>query len=58
MTKYLRNAVEKMRKHYITVLVDSGNYSGSEPQLYELTLSELKEEYRKVKPTETVVKKL
>ena len=42
-----------MKKHYITVLIDSGSYSSSEPQLYELTLSELKEEYKKVIFTKT-----
>ncbi|MBD8067699.1 Fur-regulated basic protein FbpA [Bacillus sp. PS06] len=47
MTKHLRNAVEKMRHHYIQKLIESGAYSNNEEQLYDYTLSELIEEYNK-----------
>jgi hypothetical protein len=47
MTKYLREAVEKTKQHYIQKLFDSGIYSSNEIDLYNLTLSELKEECKK-----------
>ncbi|MFC4322179.1 Fur-regulated basic protein FbpA [Litchfieldia salsa] len=48
MTKYLRNAVEKMKNHYIDKLLESGAYNNYEDQLQSLTLSELIEEYNKI----------
>jgi hypothetical protein len=49
MTKYLRNAVEKMKHHYIEKLLETGTYSSYEDQLQTFTLTELIEEYNKTR---------
>ncbi len=56
MTHYLRDAVEKMKQHYIRKLLESGLYLTHEKFLYDLTLSELKEEYKKLSLLKTNTK--
>ncbi|WP_442598346.1 Fur-regulated basic protein FbpA [Neobacillus sp. D3-1R] len=47
MSNQLRQAVEKAREYYIEKLIEAGVYKHSEQQLYELTLSEMKQLYKK-----------
>lgn len=44
----LKEAVEKKRQELIELLISAGVYEVNNRQLYELTLTELQDEFRKV----------
>jgi hypothetical protein len=41
MSQQLRKAIEKAKEYYIQRLIETGIYKDSDPELYELTLSEM-----------------
>jgi hypothetical protein len=47
MANQLRQAMEKARAYYIGKLLEVGIYKHSDHQLYQLTLSEMKNIYKK-----------
>lgn len=52
MSIQLRNAIDKLRHCYIDKLLQAGVFKEGEAQLYQLTVSELENLYRKVKIAE------
>lgn len=48
MTNQLRQAVEDRKQFYIQKLLNAGIFKRANRQLYELTLSELEKEYRRL----------
>jgi hypothetical protein len=49
MKNLLRNAVQLRKQHLINKLIKSGIYKKNDKHLYELTLSELEDEYKYIK---------
>jgi hypothetical protein len=48
MENILRNAVQQKRKYLIDELIKSGIFKKNNKHLYEMTLSDLEEEYKDV----------
>jgi hypothetical protein len=52
MSNQLREAVTRKKQDYITKLLEAGIYKASDRQLYELTLSELEQEFQFLSKTD------
>lgn len=48
MTNQLRQAIEDRKQFYIQELLNAGIFKRANRQLYQLTLSELEKEYRRL----------
>ena len=48
MSKYLREIVENEKKHYINLLLNSGALNIHDRPLEQLTLTQLKTEYKRI----------
>lgn len=48
MQNHLHDGIEEKKDFYIDKLLDRGIYKTKNQQLYELSLSELEQEYRKI----------
>ncbi|MGJ7919782.1 Fur-regulated basic protein FbpA [Neobacillus sp. LXY-4] len=51
MGKIIRRAIEKRRQYLIEQLIGMGYYKKGDNQLFELTLTDLEEEYEKISGT-------
>ncbi|TDL80412.1 Fur-regulated basic protein FbpA [Peribacillus frigoritolerans] len=48
MGNMIRQAIEKRKKHLISKLLSNGIYKKNDLHLFELTLTELEEEFKRV----------